>query len=86
MSFERFIINLDHAHKNFKRLVRLFIQQEIETLDVIGIQPTGWRRNITSFTPSDLAAAFCSFSLILASSSGFILASLVPLSPLVHTT
>ncbi len=49
MRFEGFIINLDHAHKNFKRLIGLFIQQEIETLDVIGVQPTGWSRDIALF-------------------------------------
>ena len=47
---------------------------------------SGWRKNMTSLTPSNFAAASCSCSRTLASSSGFTLGSLVPLSPLVHTT
>ena len=49
MRFQGLIINLDHAHKNFQRLIRLLIQQKIQALDVISIQAARGIRGITVF-------------------------------------
>ena len=38
MCFQGLIIDFDHAHEDFQRLIRLLVEQEVQAFDVVSIQ------------------------------------------------